>query len=291
MFVEAAIQSLYNAGTLKTTTTVYPSLPGFSKPVDSRSDTITVQQLLDHKGGYNDDPVSKGGSGFDPTYSMRTIATSMNLNHPCTKLDIARYMYGRPLDSNPGAEYHYSNYGYLLLTALIEHVTGMDYFQYLQKKILAPLGITEVAVCSTNAQQRPPNVAICEDEGMGLDPVNLTSQIPIPSVYGGDGQIKEVAVGCADLAVSANALTQFIHVNLVWGNGPRPQNNSNWLWARTGSTFGSSTEATSFSTGNGNGIDWAYCINTRDWPAQTTMTLDNLGTNISQLITSLNLTA
>jgi hypothetical protein len=34
-------------------TAAYPLL-GFSHPVDPRSDTITIQQLLDHEGGYND---------------------------------------------------------------------------------------------------------------------------------------------------------------------------------------------------------------------------------------------
>src|SRR5262249_20106469 len=67
MFLEAAVQALYDAKKLKTDTKVYPLL-GFSHPADPRSDTITIQQLLDHMGGYNDGPPAKGGSGFDPTY-------------------------------------------------------------------------------------------------------------------------------------------------------------------------------------------------------------------------------
>jgi len=33
-----------------------------------------------------------------------------------------------------------------------------------------------------------------------------------------------------------------------------------------------------------NGIDWAYVINTRDWPPNTSPTLDELGQSIDKLI-------
>jgi CubicO group peptidase (beta-lactamase class C family) len=280
MFVEAAVQSLYDKKTLTPATQVYPLL-GFSHPADPRSDTITIQQLLDHLGGYNDLPVAQGGSGFDPTYAMRDIAVSLGLSQPCTKLDIVRYMYARKLDFTPGtAPSHYSNYGYLLLSAAVEKATGMDYFAYLKEAVLAPLGMTEVAVSSTLASGRPATQAIAEDENLGLSPINLASGALVPAVYGGDGQIKEVAVGCAGLAASAEAMVQFIHKNLVWGNGPRPADGGNWESARTGSTPGTSTEAAS----RGNGVDWAYTVNTRDWPAGTAQSLDSLGTAIDALI-------
>ncbi len=285
MFLEAAVQSLYNAGKLKSTTTVYPLL-GLSKPADPRSDAITIQQLLDHLGGYNDSPVSQGGSGFDPTYAMRDIAVALGLNRPVNKLDIARYMYARPLDFTPGTSpSHYSNYGYLLASAVVEAVTGMDYFAYLTQAVLQPLGITEVIVSSTLASQRAANQAVAEDDGLGLSPLDLASTALVPAVYGGDGQIKEVAVGCAGLAASARAMVQFIHVNLVWGNGPRPGDGGNWVpLRRTGSTPGASTEALSRS----DGYDWAMAINTRDWPLNTRVSLDQLTQTIDALVNATN---
>src|SRR5207249_2615543 len=129
MFLEAAVQALYDVKKLTPNTRVYPLL-GFSRPADPRSDTITIQQLLDHMGGYNDESPAKGGSGFDPTYAMRQIALELNLGHPATKLDVARYMYLRMLDLDPGTVYHYSNFGYLLASVVVEKVTGMDYFDY-----------------------------------------------------------------------------------------------------------------------------------------------------------------
>jgi CubicO group peptidase (beta-lactamase class C family) len=261
-------------------TAAYPLL-GFSHPLDPRSDTITIQQLLDHEGGYNDGTNASLPSAPDPTYNMRSIALALGLNHPVQKLDVAKYMYGQLLQYTPGTNSAYSNYGYLLLSAIVEKVTGMPYFNYVQERVLTPLGITEVLLSSTEAQQRDLSEAICEDQGLGFDPINITSNLLIPDVYGGDGQIKEVAAGCAGLASSSRALTQFIHVNLVWGNGPRP-GPGNWGLGRTGSTPGTSTEAVSL----GSGIDWAYVLNTRDFPPQTSLPLPGLATTIGNLINS-----
>ena len=274
MFLEAAVQAVYDAKKLKPDTKVYPLL-GFSHPADPRSDTITIQQLLDHMGGYNDDPPAKGGSGFDPTYSMRQIALDLNLGHPVTKLDVARYMYGRMLDLDPGTVFHYSNFGYLLASAVVEKVTGMDYFNYVKTTFLQPANITEVQVISTLPSGRNNNEAITEDEGLGRSPRDLSSQLLVPAVYGGDGEIKEVGAACAGTGASAHALTQFIHLHAVWGNGPRAAG-----FARAGSTPGASSLAVS----RGDGIDWAYVINTRDWPPSTSPTLDDLGNSITHLL-------
>ena len=279
MFLEAAVQALYDGKKLSPTTMVYPLL-GFAHPADLRSDTITIQQLLDHMGGYDDRAVSDGGSGFDPTYEMRKIALDQSPSHPATKLDIARYMYARPLDFAPGAKSQYSNYGYLLASAAVEKVTGILFFDFIKETLLQPAGITDVIVSSTTAAQRAPDEAICEDEGLGLSPLVLNSNLLIPAVYGGDGQIKEVAAACAGLAASATAMTQFIHRHLVWGNGPRPADGGSWWLGRTGSTPGTSSMAVS----RGNGIDWAYVVNTRDWPPNTLPTLDDLGQSIDKLI-------
>jgi CubicO group peptidase (beta-lactamase class C family) len=259
MFLEGAVQALYDSGKLKPATTVYPLL-GFSHPADPRSDTITIQQLLDHTGGYDDSGI---GSGLDPTYNMRTIALALGLSKPVTKLDVARYMYGRPVDFTLGTANHYSNFGYLLAGAVVEHVSGMAYAAYVNKTLLQPAGITEVQVISTLASLRSGNEAIAEDQGLGLSPLNLTSQLLVPSVYGGDGEINEVGDPNDGMGASAEVMTQFIHLHAVWGNGPRANGA-----AREGSTPGASTWAES----RGDGVDWACVIKTRDWPPATAAT-------------------
>ena len=280
MFLEAAVQALYDAKTLKPDDRVYPLL-GFSHPADPRSDTITIQQLLDHTGGYNDLPISQGGSGFDPTYHMRDIAVALGLTHPVDKLDVARYMYGRPLDFDPGTKDQYSNFGYLLAGAVVEKKAKpkyKSYFDFVDKTLLHhPVKINEVLVFPTRAAQRKNFMAIVEDEGLGLSPLDLASNLLVPFVYGGDGEINEVGDPNDGLGASAHALTQFIHLHAVWGNGPRRAG----TWARSGSTPGASSLAVS----RGDRVDWAFVINTRDWPpAPPIITLDDLSDSITHVL-------
>lgn len=271
MFLEAAVQALYDSKQLTPTTKVYPLL-GLTHPTDPRSDNITVQQLLDHMGGYDD---SGTGSGFDPTYNMRKIALDMNLGRPVTKLDVARYMYGRVLDFAPGTNTKYSNFGYLLAGAVVEKVTGKTYFDFVKTTLLQPAGITEVEVFPTLANKRSSHQAIAEDEGLGLSPLDLSSTRLIPSVYGGDGEINEVGDPNDGTGASAHAMVQFIHLHAAWGNGPRSPGS-----ARSGSTPGASTLAASRS----DGVDWAYTINTRDWAPGASPTLDDLGTSLTHIL-------
>jgi CubicO group peptidase (beta-lactamase class C family) len=278
MFCEAAIQSLFDTGALKPDALAYRTL-GFSHPADPRSDEITIQDLLDHKSGYDDSP-PPAGSGFDPTYNMGAITVSQHLTRPITKLDIARYMYGQPLQDTPPAASHYSNYGYLLLATIVEHVTGQDYFTYLKSALLDPAAITEVGVVSTTAAGRASNEAIAEDPGLGHNALNPSSPLLVPNVYGGDGEINELGVGNDGLGASARALAQFAHLHAVWGNGPRSPGS-----ARDGSTPGASTYVWS----RDDGIDAAFTLNTRTWPPPGTAPgapgiVDNLKTQLDRLL-------
>jgi hypothetical protein len=150
----------------------------------------------------------------------------------------------------------------------------MMYFDYVKSTLLQPAGITEVQVISTLASQRTNNEAIAEDEGLGLSPLDLTSQLLVPAVYAGDGEINEVGDANDGTGASAHTLTQFIHLHAVWGNGPRAGG------GRKGSTPG----ASSFAVSRGDGVDWAYVINTRDWPPSTSPTLDDLWNSITHLL-------
>jgi CubicO group peptidase (beta-lactamase class C family) len=240
----------YNPGTM-----VYPLL-GFSHPADSRSDTITVQQLLDHQGGYNDGRNPKYPAALDPTYSMRQIGQALG-HVAASKRDVAIYMYGQPLQFPPGTDSAYSNYGYLLLGAVVEKVTGMKYQAYLAQAVLQPAGISEVEVFPTRAAGRTAHQAIAEDQGLGQDPLDLASTLNIPAVYGGDSEINEIGDPNDGTAASAEAVAKFTHTHAVWGNGGRAPGA-----ARAGGTPGASTWAES----RWDGVDWAYTVNTRDWP-------------------------
>jgi CubicO group peptidase (beta-lactamase class C family) len=262
MFCAAVIQALFDARILSPADKAYAKL-GLSHPADPRSDEITIQQLLDHKGGYDDTIPPK----FDPTYNMGQIAKSMGAS-PLTRLDVCRYMYGQPLQHDPGTTYAYSNYGYLLLAAVADAVTPQrDYYSYLQAELLNPEGISEVGIISTLASGRTGQEAIAEDPGLGMNALDPASPLQVPAVYGGDGEIHEIGTANEGLGASARAMAQFAHLHAVWGNGGRTAGAT-----RDGSTPGASTYVWS----RADGVDAAFTINTRSWPAGSPGTIVDL---------------
>ena len=274
MFLEAAIQSLYDANTLKPGDKVYPKL-GFSNPADKRSDDIAVQQLPDHMGGYDD---TSRGSKFDPSYRMRLIAIALNLNGAVTMTDVAKYMYDRNLDFKPGTNTKYFNYGYLLASLLIEKVTGKSCFTYLKTKVLAQASIADIKVWPTVANPRAADEVIHEDTGLGLSAVKIKSGLLVPNVYGGDGEIIEVGAAPCGMAASAAAMAQFIRTHAVWSNGGR-----NPGAAGAGSSPGTSTMAGS----RNDGVDWAFTIATRNWtPTASKDIVGDFSKEINNMITA-----
>jgi len=264
IFVTAAAQWLYDRLTgpllrpvLRPTTRVYPRL-GFSGPSDARSDTITMQQLLDHRAGYTNAP-------SDPTYDMRTIARDLGLSRPPTPTEIARRIYGnRNLANAPGATYSYNNFGYLVASLVVEAVSGLSFFDFLRLRLLNPLGITDVAICPTAGPAgRPANQAMPEDDGLGLTALRPQDNDQVAAVFSGDRMVKESAQGSCSLASSATALARFIREHAVWGNGPR----------MAGRRYGSTPGAQSAAVSRADGGDWVLIFNSRmgfddaDWTA------------------------
>lgn len=56
-----------------------------------------------------------------------------------------------PLEFEPGSRYKYCNSGWILLTTIIERISGMSYEGFLQKNIFQPLGM--VNTCSDSQQK------------------------------------------------------------------------------------------------------------------------------------------
>ena len=89
--------------------------------VPSDKANITVTQLLTHTAGFPD------SLGEDETYISKAAFLAL--------------AFATPLLSAPGAEEEYSNVGYSLLAAEIEHVTGRRYEDAVRTLVLAPAGV------------------------------------------------------------------------------------------------------------------------------------------------------
>jgi CubicO group peptidase (beta-lactamase class C family) len=124
LFTATAIMKLAEQGKLNLTD---PLSKFFSTvPVDKKD--ITIHQLLTHSGGFVE---FLNGDGGD----YEIISTDAFLKRA----------FGQPLAFTPGSKAIYTNVGMSLLGIIIEHVTGMDYEQYLKSNVLIPIGIQEIA--------------------------------------------------------------------------------------------------------------------------------------------------
>ena len=82
---------------------------------DSNYCKITVEQLLRHKGGFT----RRGG---DPMFSTRWIMMQNRLKTVPTAEQLVRIQLAQPVAFEPGTWQDYSNFGYLLLSMIIERL-------------------------------------------------------------------------------------------------------------------------------------------------------------------------
>jgi D-alanyl-D-alanine carboxypeptidase len=89
---------------------------------------VTIRQLLTHRGGTGDIGILGRDEGANRA-RVRTIA------------DIVRLNGNRPPDFPPGTKEDYSNYGFVLLGAVIEKVSGRRFEDYVARRIFKPAGM------------------------------------------------------------------------------------------------------------------------------------------------------
>ncbi|WP_170181951.1 serine hydrolase domain-containing protein [Phreatobacter stygius] len=125
MFTAVAVLQLVEAGKLGLDDTVGRHLAGY--PNRAIAETVTIRQLLTHTGGT--------GDIFGPGFAE-------NRHNLRTHDDYVRLYGERAPDHPPGAGQRYSNYGFILLGALIETASGMSYDDYVRRHLFEPAGMT-----------------------------------------------------------------------------------------------------------------------------------------------------
>lgn len=124
MFTAVAALQLVEKGKLDLDVPIGTYLTDY--PNKDLASKVTLRHLLTHTGGT--------GDIFGPQFereraNLRAISDYVKL-------------YGnRPLQFQPGARAAYSNYGFILIGALIEKVTGMTYYDYVRKRVFEPAGM------------------------------------------------------------------------------------------------------------------------------------------------------
>jgi len=186
---------------------------------DIRLKDITIQNLLDHKGGWNRDI-----SG-DPMFKSIEIANLLGIDSPPNKQDITRYMMGRPLEYTPGTIYSYSNFGYMLLGLIIEKITGQSYTTYIQDNIFNPIGVadSEVELGHTLPEYRNFREPWYSDPYYGMNVFSPLEIVPWPD----GGWYLEAMDSHGGIISTARAMAKFLQY--YWINGkPRAGNGQTW---------------------------------------------------------------
>ena len=124
-FTAAAILLLAEQGKLSLDEPVGKYVPGLT-----RGDQITIRQILSHTSGYSDH--------WPQDYVFPDMMRAV------TPMAILDRWAKAPLDFEPGADWQYSNTGYVLAGVIAEKVSGEPLMSFLQKHVFAPLHMTSV---------------------------------------------------------------------------------------------------------------------------------------------------
>lgn len=125
MLTAVATLQLVQAGKLRLDAPFGTYLSGY--PNAEMASKVTLHHLLTHTGGT--------GDIFGPQFTEHRL----ELRNPA---DYLRLYGTRALQFDPGAKLAYSNYGFMLLGAVIERVSGMSYDDYIARRVLGPAGMT-----------------------------------------------------------------------------------------------------------------------------------------------------
>ena len=153
MFTAFATLQLAQAGKLDVKDTVGKYLTDYpNKDIASK---VTIQQLLTHTGGT--------GDIFGPDFDAHRLELK-------TIQDYIKLYGNRAAKFEPGTHWEYSNYGFILLGAIIEKVSGQSYYDYVREHIFEPVGMT-----STGSEREDKPVA---DRSVGYTKMNSTVWAP-----------------------------------------------------------------------------------------------------------------
>ena len=146
---------------------------------DERLDSLTVDHLLQHFGGFSN---RKG----DPMFNIRDLVLENHLTTPPTPREITKIVFSRKLAAAPGVRRHYSNFGYMLLSLVIEKVTDKDYWEFVNEEVLGPAGVpTFFAATNYYNQKGESEVKYYAADDEIVEEFNGSDKM-VPRAYGGN---------------------------------------------------------------------------------------------------------
>jgi Beta-lactamase len=178
-----AIVQLAQAGKLELDEPLIAVLPDY--PNKAWASKVTIHQLLTHTGG--------AGDIFGPDFDQHRL--ELRILNDYVKL------YGkRDPTFEPGTQWDYANYGFLLLGVVVEKVSGEDYYAYVREHIFKPAGMNSTDSLPEDQPVANRSIGYMADES-GTRMVPNDPTLPYRGTSAGGGYS---TVG--DLLAFANAL-------------------------------------------------------------------------------------
>ena len=131
----AAVMQLVQAGKLATSDKVSKFFPDFEA-----GDKITIEMLLNMRSGLTDHINS--ADDFFPKNVYRRIERKQMECKPVEEGLVLEYLNTAPMLAEPDSTYFYCNTNYYLLALIIEQVSGMSYYDYMEKNIFSRCGMS-----------------------------------------------------------------------------------------------------------------------------------------------------
>jgi CubicO group peptidase (beta-lactamase class C family) len=120
----AAVGLLMEKGRLKLDDEIQAYVPAFAQ----KPWPVTVRQLMGHLAGVRTDGGDEG-----PLFSER-----------CERpVEALQFFAERPLLFEPGTQYRYSSYGWILVSAAVEAAADEPFLRFMRKQIFEPLGMDD----------------------------------------------------------------------------------------------------------------------------------------------------
>ncbi len=274
---------------------------------DPRINDITVQMLLEHSAGFDNSvdcypdpttPYPYFWPGCHPINAPLHVTQTLGEPNPATEEMLITFLLEKGLNFDPGTAYAYANMGFLILSEIIEEVSGMSYEDYVKQTILHPLGIYDMHLAKNLLVDKRER----EGEYIGEGFTNLSIYGDgnfVPWEYGGanheamDGHggwiasardMLRLLVAVDNFATSPDILSSASitsmttpsanNTNYAQGWGVNQYNN----WWHTGAVDG--TASIWVRTSGGGGYTWAIIMNKRitsDEADNFWAAVDNLG--------------
>lgn len=197
MFTAVAVLQLVQSGRVRLNAVVGDYLSDYpNKNVASR---VTIHHLLTHTGGTGD------------IFGADFRARRLNLK---THGDYVDLFGARDLVHEPGARWQYSNYGFVLLGAIIEKVSGQSYYDYVRDHVFKPAGMASTG--SEPEEQGVPGLAVGYMKSPSVKEwVSNAETLPYRGTAAGGGYSTADDLLCFASALQASALLDARHTELL----------------------------------------------------------------------------